>query len=213
MPATEATFMKCPEPAARKIGKAAAMPWSTPLMLTSIIRSHSSTFSSSNRERHKAGIADKDVHPTEFLLRPFDKGGEVRALGDVNRHRFGFAALPRKFSSQRLKFVVPAGPKHHRGPTTNKILCRRLTDPTPRHRDCTKLPLDSRHQPSSSNTEINIERPGARPCGQRGTLLLSSSCSRSLSDRPVTIAGNLARRKLQRLTRSPSPPFVHVLVP
>src|SRR5450830_709920 len=47
-PATDDTLMKWPLPCARKCGKAAAMPYSTPLILMSIMRSHSSTFSASS---------------------------------------------------------------------------------------------------------------------------------------------------------------------
>src|SRR5258706_821152 len=158
MPATEATFMKCPEPAARKSGKAAAMPWSTPLMLTSIMRSHSSTFSSSNNERHEPGIANRNIEPTEPLLRPLDECSKIRALGDVNRHRFGFATIPLKFSSERLQPVVAASPEHHPGPVTCKIPSRRLADSAARAGDCNHLPLDSRHPVISSNADRSIAK-------------------------------------------------------
>src|SRR5580698_656268 len=49
-PAVEAMLTKCPKPCLRKTGNAAAMPYRTPLRLTSIISSQSSTRRSSREE-------------------------------------------------------------------------------------------------------------------------------------------------------------------
>src|SRR5437764_15357681 len=67
-------------------GSAAALPYSTPLRLTSIVRSHSSTLRRSSGARHQPGIVDHDVDTPERLPGGVDQSLHLVAVGDVCRY-------------------------------------------------------------------------------------------------------------------------------
>ena len=107
--------MKWPAFCAFMCGSAAAMPYSTPLMLTSIIWSHSSTLRRSSGE---CGIRPALLIITS--MRPYastarvDQRLDLLAVGHVGLHGERLAALGGQLGGQRLDAVGAPRAEHDR---------------------------------------------------------------------------------------------------
>jgi len=82
----------------RFYGSAAAMPYSTPLMFTSITRFQSSILRRERwRLRHQPGVVDHHIDPPVCLYGCVDQSFDLFVVGDVRRYGSGLAATAGQF--------------------------------------------------------------------------------------------------------------------
>jgi len=135
--------MICPAFCCFIYGSAAAMPYSTPLTFTSIIRSHSSTF---RRSSGACGISpalfDHDVDTPVCLHGRIDQALHLVAPGDVHRYGECLAAAAGQLLGQGLDAIDAPCTQHDARALRRKKPGGRLAEPAARARDDDDLSFD-----------------------------------------------------------------------
>jgi len=113
------------------------------------------------RKGHEARIADKYIEPTEPVLCSIDECSEIRALGDVDRHRFRLPATATDLGGEPFEHIEATCSKHHRSSAFRKMLCRRFTNSAACAGDCNHLAIEPRHPSTSSFVKLSVRKPKA----------------------------------------------------
>ena len=128
--------MKWPKPWRRNTGSAAAMPFSTPLTLMSIMRVPVIDFEIvEQRDRRDAGIADQDVEPAILLHCQGDEARQIIATPHVRGGRYRRAARCRNAAGECLQPVRATCAEHQAAATCRQQQRGRLADPAARTGD------------------------------------------------------------------------------
>lgn len=187
-PATEARLMMCPVRCRANTGNAAATPYSTPLMLTSTIWSHSSTsvLSRGASAIKPALFTSTSIRPKRAIA-PRTKASTSARLVTSTAIAPAFPPAALDIADDGVEALLAARPKEDLGSPGGQMAGGGLSQPAARSGDDNDLSFDVRHGCSRSwpalwpgVDEPNLGRHGSRrnPYDMHGPSSKTSRCRR-----------------------------------